>query len=314
MDGGTATYKYYENADYERIYEGPFTFKNNYSSAAGTFKKNKKVGKWKFTRTGTMGHAYLTSITDVNYVGGKLNGVCIYTVVDKSNEIYLKSVANFKNNVQVGTYSYDDSGKMYSSREGTHIKANFTQNGFLDGTCTTKFTIDKKDYVDIIKCRNGIIVSRLYRDVTDGDVIQNVKDAVKDDSINTNYLRNYNNSTGASFILNFSFVQKHPDRFKLLDETSKEELNYSRARGKYSKLTLSHIPKELNYQRDFRYPQPPLELLDFTHNNGMLQCEDSSARNRSVGEGSNYCRGVENITFKPIKEIVGLVGPQSSVD
>lgn len=173
-NGGEATYQYYENSDYERIFNGKFSYKtinNNpaaYNSGRvyqgitinGVFKENKKDGFWEGSQTLTSqmrSNASATVTVNGNYSSGVKTGLWTYkqyVVVDKKTETVINSF-NFNNNVLVGTISVND------------------MNGTLDnqGNFTGGWNIKSAGKEYIAEFQNNIVAKLIVREVADGKIL-----------------------------------------------------------------------------------------------------------------------------------------------
>lgn len=204
VDGGTSTYQYYEDDDLERIYNGKYTFtsSNKERIVEGSYSKNKKSGKWHYrfaspSPNGTTVDMYKS------YQNGQLQGPCSYIKTSNATKkVVFRCTATFDDNLQVGRFtleSFDDF--VYGNKT---IIANYNIDGRFDGEVVS--TTQKKRVTNGIqrtntivdKCRfeRGVLASRVYRDITEGTVLVNVKR----DSLISFYNRNYNPATDKCII------------------------------------------------------------------------------------------------------------------
>ncbi len=170
-ENGTATYQYYENSNYERIYQGSFRYKNGSTSLiVGQYKNNKKSGTWKLTYHGSMPFDYRDLNTEeitANYKDGKLNGMCTEKEINiKTKKIIKKSSANFVNNILVGKYEY------YSKKNSININFSTDSSGRYNGDYYVSYTEGNAKYEDIRKYKNGQLYFRLYRNAHSGEILQ----------------------------------------------------------------------------------------------------------------------------------------------
>lgn len=102
---GVATYQYYENEKYERIYNGNFNYKYIYknkteSNIIGKFKNGLKNGLWEYkfgNRCNIKGE----------FVDGLMNGIWTYKVInERTNKTLEESTVNFKEGILIGKYEY----------------------------------------------------------------------------------------------------------------------------------------------------------------------------------------------------------------
>jgi hypothetical protein len=124
-EGGEANYQYYENANYERIFQGKFTYAKTNAAADirgwlkqgifinGVFKENKKDGLWEGKQVWTSSASNNSSVTSIvkgNYENGLKIGLWTSTQninKDKKSEVTSYSF-NFNNNVLVGAINSKD--------------------------------------------------------------------------------------------------------------------------------------------------------------------------------------------------------------
>jgi len=170
-EGGTATYQYYENENYDRILHGSFQYKIGQSSVVvnGQFNNNLRNGLWKITRNNKDLYSDYKTIETVtaNYIDGNLNGVCSYTKTNAiTKQIIAKSTANFINNKLVGNYSFLSEDKKENKLFSINLQLN--QDGFADGTSSIQYTYESVPYEDIRKYKNGILYWQLQRNLSDG--------------------------------------------------------------------------------------------------------------------------------------------------
>jgi transcriptional regulator NrdR family protein len=164
---GKATYTYYENADYERIRKGRFSYtgkvSNNgisvNSNISGNYKENLKQGTWKTTAkvVNRQGSATLRSV--VNYSDGLPNGLWSFT--STTNKASESGSLNFINNRVIGDFKY--------KTKGTQINGKSDQKGFIDGI--VKFV--ERGTEEIYTYDHGFLVKYIMRDIQSGDIREN---------------------------------------------------------------------------------------------------------------------------------------------
>jgi len=174
----TATYQYYENDQYERVYQGDFkaVCSRNWTivTLTGKFSEDKKDGAWKVTSD--IGNVFLGKYSEIvkgNYVNGNMEGTWTYQVISKeTGKIESQSTANFKNNLQIGAYEF-------TLGEENIIKYRLNDEGFIDGEYTADFTdSDKVKWQHRAKFENGIMYFSLYRNLSTGEIIEKSNEAV----------------------------------------------------------------------------------------------------------------------------------------
>lgn len=163
---GNATYDYYENENYERVYHGNFKFtigspeKNKlfdpiYTIIQGKFNNNLKEGLW----------SYRTEYEEVegSFVSGLPNGEW---VIKKNKEIVENMT--FKEGKLIGDFYYKGDGCHCDYCNDVEIKGKINNLGYLDGTWTVKWKEGKVE--DIRKYKDGIMYFRLIRNIETGYV------------------------------------------------------------------------------------------------------------------------------------------------
>lgn len=171
-ENGQATYEYYENSDYERILHGKFSFKSNMGNPSqnintrfvettniiGSFKENKKSGKWDIKKVNTNAYMERTASWKGNFEDGQKNGIWlfnIHTVVDnKTNDI--KASFNFNKDQLIGEVIIGD------------IKGQLDSNGKFIGNWNIK-TNDGIEY--IAEFKNNIFTKLVARKISDGFIL-----------------------------------------------------------------------------------------------------------------------------------------------
>lgn len=164
---GEALYSYYENSDYERVLHGDFVFTSGKSyKATGKFKHNKRVGEWKFVRKTNFhdSDGVIVEEASVNYdENGTLNGIAKYRKYnEKTKKEIAKSTAYFKNNIIIGDY-------YFKSEEFT-IEIHLDDEGLTDSTCKVTYEHHFVKYEDISKWDKGLLIWRLNRSVSNGEI------------------------------------------------------------------------------------------------------------------------------------------------
>lgn len=164
FEGGTATYQYYENEQYERVYHGDFKFQSEGLTVTGKFSHSKKNGTWKATNNSSNTFVYggkLFQVASGQYVKGNREGTWTY---QKSidGKIRIQSIAHFKNNLKVGAYEY---------KNGTFsMKYNLNDEGFVDGEYVATDTYTQH----IAKFKNGVMYFSLYRNPSNGEIKEKI--------------------------------------------------------------------------------------------------------------------------------------------
>ena len=171
---GTATYQYYENKDYERIFQGNISYKSKgydisyyEEEIVGSFKQNLKNGLWtsKKVRTLTdskMGELKISVIFSGQYENGKKVGQWTYKTQARVNEKNgtTSATCNFNDNVLVGSVNLA-SVKGQLSNEGLYI-GNWTMT-------TNKYGEGQLEYIALFK--NNIFLKLIVRQISDGKIL-----------------------------------------------------------------------------------------------------------------------------------------------
>ncbi len=219
---GSATYKYYENDQSERIYNGTFTFNgkifDEYTGTKlatviikGEFKDNKRIGQWYASTRGTDGKQS-TEIT-ANYIDGMLNGACKYKDISNGSGIsrITTITCNFKNHKFFGNFAETSlvGGKVYSEQ----INGSFDENGFMNGKWKIKYlsssnantvnelaTIPKIE--DYREYSHGVCYKNVVKLLSTGEILANNS---HDKALIDGALNNYKEETGYSSYNNYDF-------------------------------------------------------------------------------------------------------------
>lgn len=175
---GNATYQYYENESFERIFNGffkvdevrlPYELHIN-----GQFLNNKKNGLWKIIKIGKIG-SYdhdISETTSIEYLNGKINGTCSLAGINKkSKTLVYSSTATFKNNVMIGKFTYDRKNDPNRRETNIYILINFDSNGLYDGDYLVRFSDGETNYEDRRKYQNGLLITKIYRNLNNGKII-----------------------------------------------------------------------------------------------------------------------------------------------
>ena len=174
FEKGKANYQYYENDNYDRIFNGSFSYIGALYDMSGTFKNGNKDGKWLITSKDKKFTGYSgTIITRTNihgvYKDGNLNGDWIYenslrfsnsTLADADNEF---SKASFLDNHFIGKITYTSNWP-----ETTEIDGQFDNEGYMSG----KWLFITGTIKDEIRFNNGVAYWRVIVDTTNGDKLK----------------------------------------------------------------------------------------------------------------------------------------------
>lgn len=174
-DNGKATYTYYEDNEFNRIFQGDFTYTGRLYNAKGQFEKGKENGKWTIWATNKVhqnpgAKFQINTIINGSFINGSFDGLWSYsnsmrlwfTLSNKydTNDDKEISTANFKNNKFVGKISYTSNWPNVMKVEGQ-----FANSGMLDGT----WLMENKTNKHIIKYLNGVVCWRLSQVKSTGE-------------------------------------------------------------------------------------------------------------------------------------------------
>ncbi len=214
-EGGIASYSYYENKDFERIYHGTFLYESKYHEIKinGSFKSNKKDGYWVYKNE----MYYSVETVKGKYINGVLQGLWVYQEINKKSKKVLKeSIVNFKDGILVGKY--------FLKIDKFKAIGNFDSNGRGVGEWLINYKIEGGDKIEIKrKYENDIITWSLKRNISNGEIMKDNK------NIENEYYGNddYGNNKGSRYYFYFDKdnINGHdilgfwlePERFSAMD-------------------------------------------------------------------------------------------------
>lgn len=297
-ENGTAKYQYYENDNYERILNGPFTYNEGQTySITGEFKNNLRVGVWKATITEKNFYTkQLTSkVATATYVAGNLEGLCNYTYTEiATKRILAKSTANFRNNTLIGSYTYD----VNDQENDFSISISLNQDGFADSTSIIKYRYRGKLFEDILKFRNGFLYWELHRDMTNGNILKRIERKKLIDEICANYdstsniaIVSYVEFARSEEVLYFSLLGNNTEHSSSLGKQKNDDTIY------YQNAPFTFLPKGINNDYDSYWDL--YVAIDFWKNGDCEYCG-----NRSNPLYYHFPKGANTVSYKPIKELV----------
>lgn len=173
--GGQATYQYFENTEYERIFNGKFSYtdiKDNVNLSRvhmpsnieiiGAFKDNLKNGLWTAKEiissvVPTYGNVKITMTYSGNFLNGKRQGQWTFkqSLVTSKKIENGNSVLNFNNNILIGAVDL------------TNAKGNLDNKGDFIGVWNAK----NEGSEFIAEFKNNIFTKLIKRKVSDGEII-----------------------------------------------------------------------------------------------------------------------------------------------
>lgn len=169
---GTAKYSYYENENYQRIYNGDFTLsveKGNFTCViTGKFKNDLRDGKW--TIKGNFGYPQNMDIfMNINYINGQPNG--IWTATSKKGDKIIDSDKRvLSNGLLIDVWEYSN----------TELKSKLLMKFDKDGVAMESDMIQAGETERISKFKVGYEILTVAKNIQTGE--SNVK-KVDDENI-----------------------------------------------------------------------------------------------------------------------------------
>lgn len=195
-ENGKATYQYYENTNFERIFHGKFSYKGSVPggvkgksnlSVTGQYTDNKKDGKWIFTLTDPDPKG-LTEVVTGNFIAGMMDG---NWVAEAKNTLTKKTVRQtsifFKENKPAGQLKFDYTIKNLKDFSAISLSGFFSDSGFFDGIWVTNYTLSNIQYEETRKYRNGLLYFLLHRRLSDGVILEKIDSTFFIDQFAQNY-------------------------------------------------------------------------------------------------------------------------------
>ena len=230
---GKATYSYYENTDYERIYSGLFNYKGEHANKVaytinGQYKNNKKEGQWTSIVNIPLGYmtfgggysikySNLKSSGSGNYKDGIKVGIwkfdrTVNVTFQGNSSSYIESYnVNFENDKLIGNFNYKSTD--LKNNPISVVIGQFDKAGYLNGEWKIKFTKNKREFEDIRRYQHGVLYWRLLRNMSTGEVIEKLDET---DFVNDFFKYHYNESTNVSSPENLLEIAK--DKYSINDE------------------------------------------------------------------------------------------------
>ncbi len=205
-ENGTASYEYYENEDFERIFHGNFEYKIGTSfSANGQFNNNLRSGKWTIVRRDKNKYddgTVIIEIVNVTYEQGKLVGKATYKKTDeKTKDVLAESIGNFIDNKLIGNFTFESNDKR--QRNIFSISINLNNKGLANGLSIIKYSTDTGiKFEDRRKFGNGALYWRLFRNLTTGEIIEKYD--------NKSIIEEYSDTTATYYHRTFIDINKYP--------------------------------------------------------------------------------------------------------
>ncbi len=175
---GVATYQYFENSNYERIFHGTFHYESIQQGETftidGNFEDNFRTGRWTFSfMQSDIGSNRRSAIFATgNYVEGAMDGVWTYSQTENgTGKIWRKSTIHFSNNIPTGDYQYESAFEYDPAHKSTILKAHFSDSGYYDGSYLHTYTFNNIPFEDRRTYKNGVLKWGLFRNMASGEIL-----------------------------------------------------------------------------------------------------------------------------------------------
>lgn len=163
--GGKATYTYYENREGERMRHGKFCYDRHTTNdggrliesyrLCGTYKDNRKNGRWICRYHGSFGRRFTV---EINFVDGKMEGWLKRK--NTGDRLFMK------NNRITGLVTLSQK----TLNEQWTINGLFDDNGFPDGTWTKNYRLHGNLYTDVERYVHGLLVQQQTKNESTGRI------------------------------------------------------------------------------------------------------------------------------------------------
>ncbi|WP_134344198.1 hypothetical protein [Flavobacterium psychrophilum] len=175
---GFANYQYFENENYERVFEGNFKYtKDKNLEIKGIFKNNLKVGVWKYTKNYKLKDEELSIFVNGNYIDDRKNGVWTFNrFYSYKGKIENQKISiNLKNDTIIGKI------------KTPNLLGEFDNNGKFIG----KWNLKESGYEYIAEFESNVLTKFIYREISnDGKVLYKYTPSL--DTLKVDKLKNYN--------------------------------------------------------------------------------------------------------------------------
>ncbi|MBX7206472.1 MAG: hypothetical protein K1X81_13695 [Bacteroidia bacterium] len=229
FESGNATYQYYENENFERVYCGQFLFKGTGVSVNGNYKDNKRDGNWEWIIVGAAYTLYPEKrvgykiVISGKYSNGFRQGIWVYEKVEvATNKILMKSTVNFNNDTLIGKYEYYDNNYIHpsNSEHNVSVSGQFDSLGFMDNSWTIRYQENKTKWEDLRKYSNGILYWRLKRNLNTGEITEKLDKTGHISELNTTntYIEPNEERINFSRIISFWYCFENDDESILTNE------------------------------------------------------------------------------------------------
>jgi formylglycine-generating enzyme len=195
-ENGTATYEYYENENFERVFQGSFKYKgaitdgtnSKYNvTVTGQYLKDKKDGQWTYKISNPNLKGTTETVTGT-YVNGMMEGAwTLNTIINNTKKSIKKSSAIFKNNKMVGELNFEFTAFLNKEYASISIRGNLNDSSMFNGAWITNYTQGNIQYEEIRKYKEGVLYWLLHRRLSDGKIIQKIDSTTFVDQFFQNY-------------------------------------------------------------------------------------------------------------------------------
>lgn len=208
---GSAKYEYFENKEYERIFDGYFKYVSDDKefSINGVFKNNMRDGEWTFTNN-LLSYYQKLYLTKGNYLNGKKNGIWSYAIKSKDLKNQDLKILKYSNDTLIDVKldlkhlkgEIDNRGNFigewmyYSLSDDKEIFAEFKNNivvKYLSRTRSTGKLITKYipniSIIDINSLNKNPFPQKKYQDRFDNDVNKIIDKNTKRKNFNMPYFK-----------------------------------------------------------------------------------------------------------------------------
>jgi hypothetical protein len=177
---GTATYQYYENEKYDRIYQGSFKYSSKVGTTLGQYDKNIKVGQWTITKETNPLYENIREVVTGKYINGNMDGLWTLERIDlKTHKILINSSVHFKDGYLIDELKYSNSqfsSDEYGRKTDLSLIGNFNNKGNFDSTWVLTYKINEIPFEDIKKLKDGFLYFNLVRNLSTGEIIEKYDD------------------------------------------------------------------------------------------------------------------------------------------
>lgn len=218
-ENGTATYQYYENQNFERVFQGQFKYKGIVTGgvrgtsmfyAVGQYNQDKKDGKWSYVLADPDIKGTYETVSGL-YSNGQMTDLWTSTTtLNLTKKTIRKTSANFKNNKLAGELKFDYNINNLKDFSSISISGFFNDSSYFEGTWSTTYTQGNIQYEESRKYRNGVLYFLLHRRLSDGKILEKIDSTFFVDQ----FFQHYDASKQTAQIGNQRYIFKDkPDKY-----------------------------------------------------------------------------------------------------